>query len=833
MLYFTFSLTAQTGSGSSGSLSKDWYQSKIIKNITFDGLKHIKYSDLEGIIDPYIGKPYNDSLFWELQGRLYELEYFDTISPSALPSDEKGSELILKFTVKERPIISKIEFNGNSGLKTSELREVIRVKANDIYNQSKIQIDERALFSKYVESGYPDVVVRSETKTNKDGTVIVLFAVNEGERITVVKINFEGNERFSSKTLRNQISLSEKRLLNSGAFQEAKLNADRRAITQYYHDRGYIDAQVTDVIRETSRDEKGVQLTLIFKIFEGKIYLFEGVTFEGNKIFSTAALSALIRSKRGQVLNEQRMQTDLMRVSDLYYENGYIYNTITPVEKRNVEQGMISYTVKITERDRAYVEHIIIKGNKKTKDNVIIREIPLEPGDIFSKSKILEGYRNLYNLQYFSSVIPDTPPGSVDGLLDLIVTVEEQPTTDVQAGLTFSGTSDPNSFPMSVMVKLTDRNFMGNGNIFGVEGNLSPDLLSLSVNYTKRWLFGLPLSGGFDMTYQYASRLALMNNHPPLWRGDEDYAYPDGFPSYEDYINSDRIPSDEYLFTYKQQNISLGFSTGYRWGTPFGILGLGGGPRVGFKYNDYDRERFRAFDRALRERNSWTPASSISLSVSLDQRDVYYDPSKGYYLSQRLGFYGLLPDPLEEEYFTRSDSKAECFFTLWNLPVSDKWAFKGVFGIHTGFLYILPQLGMESPVIEQANMLAIDGMFIGRGWQDQRSVRGFALWENWAELRIPLVPNVLSVDGFFDAAEVASKPSKLFSDDNGQTFAERMRFSFGGGLRFAIPQFPFRFLFAKRFKIVDGQVQFMPGSIGGDGKKGGVDFVLSFAISTY
>lgn len=835
LFFLPFAVMAQQGV-STLQQSGDWYQGKQIKNIYFEGIKSVRLNDLEGIIDPYIGRNWTDELFWELQGRLYELEYFDKITPSVQPANETGSEIILKFIVKERPVVNRIDFSGNSKLRSSELRDVITSKANDVFNQTKVRIDEQALVGKYIEKGFPDAVVSSETRTNKDTSITVAFIIKEGERVTIKKINFEGNQRFSSNTLKNQLSLSEKKLLKDGAFQEAKLLADRRAVASYYHNRGYIDADVTDVVREKERDPKsgGVFLTLTFKVFEGRAFTFEGVRFEGNSIFTEAELTKLVRSQKGQIVNMQRLEADIARVTDLYLENGYIYNTITPVEKRNIEQGTINYVITIVERGRAFVEHIIVKGNKKTKDYVIMREIPLEPGDIFSKSKIMNGYRNLYNLQYFSNVIPDTPPGSVEGLLDLILTVEEQPTTDVQAGLSFSGTSDPKAFPVSLIAKITDRNFLGRGNTAGVDINLSPDVQNGSVSYTQRYIFGLPLSGSFDFTIQHARRYAAIDNMAPFFNGDEDYAYPDGFSSYEDYLSHNKIPDDQYLMEYQQWSFSLGFSTGYRWGTVLGNIGVSGGLRFGIKYNSYDRDLYRPFDRALRERDGWTPATSFSLSGSIDDRDIFYDPSKGYYANQRFGFYGLIGNDIEEEYFIRSDSKAEVFFTIWNLPVSEKWAFKGVLGLHTGFSFLFPHVGNDNPVIEQANMLAVDGMFTGRGWSGERTNRGYAMWENWVEVRIPIVPGILAFDIFFDAAEIAAQPKDVFSTDATGSFSERMRFSFGGGLRFAIPQFPFRFLFAKRFKLVNGAVQWQDGMIGGKvGSGGGIDFVLSFAISTY
>ncbi|MDR2490926.1 MAG: outer membrane protein assembly factor BamA, partial [Spirochaetaceae bacterium] len=619
------------------------------------------------------------------------------------------------------------------------------------------------------------------------------------------------------------------------------LLADRQAVVQYYHDRGYIDAELVDVTRNVTRDAKGSHLTLTFRVREGRIYTFGGITLSGNSIYSTQDLLKLVASKQKEIVNARRLEMDLQRIADRYYDDGYIFNTISREEVR--EEGVLSYRITIVERNRAHIESVIVRGNKKTHSEVILREMPLEAGDVFSKVKVMEGIRNLYNLQYFSSVMPETPPGSAESLMDLVINVEEQLTTDIQAGLTFSGTTDPKALPISLLFKWTDRNFLGWGNILGAEVNASDKVQNASLQYTHRWLFGLPLSGGFDLTVQHQQRYAAMNNHAPFFNGDEDYAFPDGFSSYDEYVAASKLPQDEYLMTYDQFSVSLGFSTGYRWLTFLGNLGVGGSIRAGFKINWYDADYLRPFDPTLRKRNNEpTPATSFSTNVSLDNRDIYYDPSKGYYLMNRFGIYGILPGELEEEHYFRNDFKAEIFFTLWNLRVSEKWSFKGVFGLHSGISLLLPHLGYRTPVVEETSKLYIDGMFTGRGWIGERNNRGFALWENWAELRIPIVPGVIAIDGFFDAAEVASAPDRLFGSDplavggkDDGSFASRLRFSFGGGLRFAIPQFPFRFLFAKRFKIVNGAVEWIPGAIGRSASDpySGIDFVLSFALSTY
>ncbi|MDR1901043.1 MAG: outer membrane protein assembly factor BamA [Treponema sp.] len=813
--------------------SDEWYMGKPIRDIVFNGIKHVDIVELQEIVEPYIGRLFNDDVFWEIQGRLYSLEYFDLINPSAVPTDQTGSEVIIRFTVTERPVVSRIIFQGNDSVRNNDLMDSITLKVRDVINEVKLRLDEQAVREKYLEKGFPDVKVRSETQTNSDSTITITFIIEEGEKITIEQLLFEGNTAFSDRTLRGQLSLKIRNsfLLSDGAFQEAKLIADRENLTQYYHDRGYIDAEVSDIVREVTKDERGNNnMTIIFRINEGRIYTFNGVSFEGNQIFSTEQLSALIYSEKGKIVNSRRLDADIQRVADLYYENGYIFNTIDRIPNRNTENGLFSYTIQIVERGRAHIENVIIKGNKKTKTDVILREIPMEPGDVFSKTKVMEAYRNLMNLQYFSNVVPEPVQGSADSLMDLVFTVEEQPTTDIQFGLTFSGTSDPDTFPVSGMLKWNDRNIRGSGNIIGAELNASPDTQLLMLNYTQRWIFGLPLDGSADLSVQHMRRKAAVNNSAPFFNGNEDYAFPDGFISYDEYKNADFLPPDEYLMYYDQWQMSIGFGTGYRWNTFLGIFGVSGGIRMGVIYNSYDDELYRPFNPALRDDNNrFSPANSFWTNIYLDQRDIYYDPSSGYYISQRFGYYGIF-NP-EREHYIKTDTKIEWFYTLFNIPITEKFNFKAVFGLHSGLSFILPQFFREDISIESSNELAVDGMFNGRGWNRVYYNKGHVLFENWAEIRIPLVPGLLAWDFFFDVAGVKKTPYDFF-----HSFSfDDMLYSFGGEFRFTIPQFPFRFGLAKRFKVQDGVIQWQAGALGHSDSNptSGIDFIISFALSRY
>ena len=168
-----------------------------------------------------------------------------------------------------------------------------------------------------------------------------------------------------------------------------------------------------------------------------------------------------------------------------------------------------------------------------------------------------------------------------------------------------------------------------------------------------------------------------------------------------------------------------------------------------------------------------------------------------WFASQRLTWYGLTP--IESEYFLRTDTKLEKYFTLVNWRITEKWAFKLVLAGYTGLSMIFPAANTG---VGDSSKLYIDGMFNGRGWTSiYNKIRGKALWNSNIELRMPIVPGVLALDGWADAAVITKEVNQLGSIGWGDFY-----FSVGPGVRFTIPQFPLRLLFAHTFRVEDGSV---------------------------
>lgn len=814
----------------------DWYLGKPIKDIEFEGLKRVDRNELNTVVQTYKGQIFTESLWMDLQASIYELDYFEEISPLALPGDADYHSVIVKFTVTEKPWIESVRVDGARGLRPGEILETALLKSGDIYNPAKARVDEQAIRKFYIEKGYADAKVSSFTEAGKaENSLILIFQVSEGSQVSIKEIRFEGNSSIAASTLKGELSLKEQGLFQSGLFQEQKLEADKGQIETLYQSRGYVDAQVVDVLREYEKEEGSQKTRMIvtFVITEGEQYSFGGVAFSGNHIFSNEKLSALVRSKAGAILNYPVFLQDKQRIEDLYYENGYIFNRIDLKEQRDVDNHVMAYTLEIVERDRAHIENIIIKGNQKTKDHVITRELPFEVGDIFSKTKVITGLRNLYNLQYFSALTPEMIPGSADNLMDLVITVEEQSAADIQFGMTLSGIgSSESNFPLSGLVKWSDRNFLGNGQTISVGVTVSPDDQEITFGFSDPWIMGKRLTGSIELSFVHKSMDALQDNLGPVFPYGTPGAVPDPYSSWAEYKAAGYDVPDEYYMEYEYWNISVMSSLGYRFVLPQGVVGLSGGLKFGITNHSYDKSLYRPYDEDLAEyAGEWIVGNSLIFRTYFNALDLWYDPSKGYYASQKLTWAGLFNFEIDQ--FLRTDTKLEGYVTLFDIPVGDSWALKWVLGAHTGLSLLLPKPGVALNAMDDSK-LYIDGYFIGRGWTDldDDMFGGTALWENWVELRMPLVKNFLSMDGFVDAVTVKTAKGllKIVGGEGSTDEAkdslfdlglQNMAFSVGAGFRFTIPQFPFRFYFAKRFFMNDS------GSFEWASK--GMEFVISIS----
>lgn len=770
----------------------DWYYNKPIKKIVFENLKSLKEEDFSSVTSSFIGKEFTDDLYSDLFGRIYSLDYLDDLSTNAIPADENKSGVVISFSVVERPIINRIKFAGNKHIQAADLLDEMHLKIGKPYSETKLTLDKRRITDFYIEKGYSNVRVSAEIVNAKDG-VDIFVDVSEGRLSIVTSFNFEfvGTNEIAAKTLKGVLSMKEHSIFQSGAFQESKLEQDKQSILDYYADKGFVDAEIQEVVRKvTANEEKDRdEIDITYVISEGKEYKFAGITFMGNTVFSTEELQAVVSAKTGSVYNKTKVMSGIEQVTSKYYELGYYSTQFYPVPEKNAETMELGYQLYIVESPKSHIEDIVIQGNNRTKEYVILRELDIKPGDMFSQSKIGNSLRNLYNLQFFSAITPSFIPGSEQNLVTMVLDLEEASTISLEFGVTFSGITKPNDIPMAAFIKWADTNVAGTGKSISTDLVFSSAEQSLSFSYGDSWFLNQPLTVSASVDFTHTQESTIQKKYTNAGWNTSDY--------YMDY-----------------DNISFGanLAAGKRWQPNYSIFTLSGGIGTSFLRNFYDSTMLTPYDQKISENNKkWGIQNSVWASFSADARDIYYDASKGWFASQRLTCFGVIPS-IETEYYLRSDTKAEVYFPFIDTKIADKWAFKLVFAAFSSFSFVQP---LVPDGLAHSSYLYIDGMFNGRGWT-LPSLRGKALWSNAVELRLPVAAGILGFDFFADAAVL--KPELK---DFGSLSLEDFYFSFGPGLRFTIPQLPLKFLLSNTFKFENNKIEFT------DIMK----FTLSFTIS--
>ena len=771
----------------------EWYWNQPISKIDFVGLKNVKKSELSGLTSSYIGTLFTEDTYNDIIDRLYALDYFEDVSPYAKHDGKSENNVLLVFEVVEHPVIKEINLVGNTRIRNGELREQIKLKTSDVYVESKVLVDERIIRNYYMSKGYTTSKVTHTVEKTDDG-MIINFNINEGANTVIKEIAFSGNTNVSSRTLKSKLELKEIGFMRNGAYQPTTLEKDKQTVITYYREKGYADANVLDVKIESAFNESKSRndLTLTFIIQEGFQYTYTGMTITGNEVFTTEELLPNAKLKVGSTYNETKFQEDLNTIQSVYYENGYMSNgfDITPI--KDSDRHEISFNVTIKESSRSHIENIIIKGNSKTKDYVIRREIPIEPGDVFSREKIYTAMRSLMNLQYFSNVIPEPQQGSEANLVDLVWNVEEQSTKMLQFGMTFSGVTDPNQLPISLFFKIQDSNIFGEGKSISASLSLSNSEQSIGFNYGQNWIGNLPISLSQSLSISHESATSLVN----FWAPDLTL-YQNG-----------------YYYNYNGLSASLGTGLSRRFVYDYAILSLSAGLSNSLNNNIYDENLYVPVDTGVSTyANRWGITNYIYTGVSVDNRDVSYYPTKGWFTSQNFTWYGLIPG-LEKEFFLRTDTKLEGYLKLMDIPFTDDYSLKLILSGYSGISVLFP----TASGITDSHKLYIDGMFNGRGWTENYKVnKGQVLISNKLELRLPIVPGIIGVDAFFDAAAIKSSFQDLSSLSINDFY-----FSFGPGVRFLHPQFPLHLLFAWKFKTTDGVPSFDTNPF---------EFVLSFNIT--
>lgn len=814
-----------------------------ISDIRFENIVHADEQRLEEVVSSYIGKGFSNELYTSLQTELYTLQYFSYFTAVASRTGENNESLAITFTVTELPFITSVQFEGNSFYSDKDLLDKINTQEGGFFSNAVTAADVKLIADDYINKGFINSSVEpSIERDTNENTVEITFLVSEGKQSKIDQISFEGNITYSSGSLKRVLTSKEQSLFNKGDYSELNIQKDRAAIVRYYQERGYIDAAVSDVNISTDESDPTKDLiTVTFVISEGEQWRFGGLISEGNTIFTDEQIQESITLSKGEPVNIVTLQSDIARIADLYWNEGYIYNDIVPQQERNERDRILSYTLKITEKQQAYIEQIVIKGNEKTKDYVLSRELTIGVGDVFSKERFIESVQNLYNTGIISTVDYNVLFGSEDGKIVLEFIVEESNKVDLQFGATFGGTSE---FPVSGFLSWTDKNFLGRGQDLSISTNIASASQSLDFSFQDGWLANRRWNGGLNFSVSHKKYTDILQDAGGVIFSDSEYydgtAAPDPYNSYADYLaalDAGESISDEYLMDYDQYKFAVGFNTGYTFHTDAGRIGVNSGLSIGLSQVIYDSDLYRPYNPVVRNNlDTWQFSNKLSLSLNWDGRDLIENTTRGFLFEDSLIYAGGFLGGTSR--YIKNTFGASGYLTLFRLSEDELDPRNIVFSARSNISHIFPQFfsyesgfGLEDqPIATQSEKLYIDGMNIVRGIDSPIYNLEF-LWDTTLDISVPITKGVLSGEIFASATGY-----KRSVEDSFDLSIQDFYFSTGAGIKLTIPGFPLGLYLTKVFSFDDtNQIQWQSGELFANPSNpdSGLNLVLAITYNLY
>jgi outer membrane protein insertion porin family len=447
---------------------------------------------------------------------LWSLKLFTNVE--ILQERTQGNTVFLEIVVNELPRYMRHSYKGVKKSKHDDLNDVV----NKYIQKGAILTDNTRASLKYgmeeyfIDKGYRNAIVTVKSFTDEKSTngVRLEFNVDRGKRVRIKDITFAGNENVKDRVLRKKMKSTSrtKRVFKKSKLVRKDFDEDKEKIETYYNNQGFRDARI--VKDSIWRDPKG-KIRIHMVVNEGNRYRFRNITWKGNTIYETRYLNQVLGIKKGDIFNEELLNNRLSfsqdgrDISSLYLDNGYLFFRCDPVEIA-IENDSIDVELRMYEGPQATIDRVVIKGNDRTSEHVIRRELYTRPGDKFSRSDIIRSQREIINLGYFNqeNLGINTPVNPERGTVDIEYTVEEKPSDQLElsagyqppiAGITSRGSIIGtlgvtfNNFSLRNIRNREAWNPLpqGDGQRFSIRGQSAGERFqSYNLSFTEPWLGG-------------------------------------------------------------------------------------------------------------------------------------------------------------------------------------------------------------------------------------------------------------------------------------------------------------------------------------------------------
>ena len=444
-----------------------------VKSIEIRGNRRVDRSTVMFYLKLGEGKAYTNT---ELVQRvredvrtIYGLGFFRDVRVDVEPF-EGGLRVV--FHVVEKPTISSVNIQGNVNVESEKARERITVKSQTIVNEATIKESVRNLHKLYQEQGYYFARVEAILKDGAANTVALTFLIDEGESVRIETVTFRGNQSVSRKDVLSSMETSEwgvfSFIAGSGIFKEDELQKDLVRIRVLYESRGFLNVQVGQpVIRE---DRARGWLNITIPISEGFVYKVGKVELRGGEdVVPPEELRGTMELYPGDVFNRTLLLRDVQRISRAFAERGYAFADVRPATKINEPQKTADLVLDISKGQRVYIGRIELKGNTRTRENVIRREIRVTEGSLYDATGLARTRTRLQRTGYFEEIkIQEKRRPGVDEILDIEIEVKERPTGAIALGLGY------NSYEAGLLTaQIREDNLFGRGWAASLSGRIS------------------------------------------------------------------------------------------------------------------------------------------------------------------------------------------------------------------------------------------------------------------------------------------------------------------------------------------------------------------------
>jgi len=485
---------AQTGAAESHSTAQGTGH-RIIRHIEIRGNQRVEPST----ILTYLGLKEGQSVTAEdinaALKNLYSTGFF--ADARILPGASSGNQIDIIVQVAENPVVNRLAFEGNKAVDEKDLTGELELKPRSVYTRTKLQADVKRILDIYRRGGRYSAVVDPKVIKLDQNRIDLVYEIQEGPVAKVRKIAFIGNDNYDSDTLRKTIRTEETRwykfLTSDDKYDPERLQYDQELLHRFYTSEGFADFQVKSAIAELSPARDGFYIT--FTLDEGKKYKFGRIAIRSAlRGVDPKELLKYVTTNNGDTYNSSKIETSIDALTKELGNRGFAFVDIDPRVQRDTQMRTIGLTYTIKEGPRVYVQKINIKGNVRTLDEVIRREMRIAEGDPYSTSKIARSEQRLNNLGFFEKVKVTNEPGDEPDKTVINVDVQEKSTGEISLGGGFSTTDGP-----IAEAGIKETNLLGRGQDLRFSATLSGIRQLYDISFTEPYFLDRELSAGFDL----------------------------------------------------------------------------------------------------------------------------------------------------------------------------------------------------------------------------------------------------------------------------------------------------------------------------------------------